>query len=69
MNDYVSHLSEGPPREHLTACGEPWQVWQAPERYCDIPGVVVLPPHYEPRSHVDEIRACQACERTSVMSP
>lgn len=42
---YVAHLADEA-RPLATACGEPWQGWQAPE---DIdPRSVVLPPHDQP---------------------
>jgi hypothetical protein len=50
-----------------TACGEPWQGWQAPHDL-DIrdPRAITLAPHSEPRPHKDKIRQCQACRRVAL---
>lgn len=61
MDDYTSHLSD---RKNpiYTACGESWQGWQAPEELkSKDPLARTLPPHSQPRSHLDRIRQCQAC--------
>lgn len=62
MSEYLAHLSQDD-NPLLTLCGEPWQGWQAPEGYTDIPGHVELPPHDKPRPHKDQIRQCQACAK------
>ena len=58
MSDYISHLK----RDDWpgTVCGEPWQGWQAPEAWIDIPDHRVVAP-MEPPKKGDEIRQCQAC--------
>jgi hypothetical protein len=63
MSDYVAHLGDDE-RPDYTACGEPWQGWQAPvtTSYELTPGNVELPPHDPPRSK-DGVRQCQACLR------
>lgn len=62
MSDYVAHLADG----DTTACGEPWQGWQAPrtDTYELTPGTVELPPHDQPRPS-DRLRQCQACVRAT----
>lgn len=61
--EYVSHLAADV-RPMATACGEPWQGWQAPE---DLPsGTLVLPPHEQPRPHQDPIRFCRACQQRAL---
>ncbi len=58
--EYVSHRAVNPPHTHLTACGEPWQGWQAPElaRPED-----VVSPHAQPVPDRTRIRPCRACLR------
>ena len=45
-----------------TACGEPWQGWQAPEELDQ--HSVVLPPHAQP-THGESVRQCQACAKVA----
>jgi hypothetical protein len=45
----------------VTACGEPWQGWQAPPDNRDHE----LPPHQQPQQG-DRIRQCQACLRRAM---
>ena len=70
MSGYTAHLADGDHPDR-TACGEPWQGWQAPRTasYELTPRTVELPPHEEPRAHVDEIRQCQACFRVAMRGP
>lgn len=66
MSVYTAHLANDE-RPDYTACGEPWQGWQAPQTdsYELTPGNVELPPHYEPQRG-DTIRQCQACARSAI---
>lgn len=56
---YTAHLAQDH-RPLLTACGESWQGWQAPED--PDPYARNIPPHAEPGPN-DPIRQCQACLR------
>src|ERR1041384_2330894 len=51
----------------LTACGEPWQGWQAPrtKAYERLPDTVELPPHDKPKRG-EKVRQCQACLREAI---
>jgi hypothetical protein len=64
MNRHVAHLSDDT-KPMTTACGEPWQGWQAPPDLDLIPDTYTLPPHERPRPHIDEVRFCQACRKTA----
>lgn len=57
---YTSHLAVGNSLEE-TACGEPWQGWQAPDGY----NGNTIPPNTPPKPHQTEIRLCQACRRVA----
>lgn len=58
--DYVAHLSnDDNPKQ--TACGEPWQGWQAPEDI-DLRDII-LPPHTPPQG--GSVRQCQACAKVA----
>jgi hypothetical protein len=67
VSEYTAHLSSDEKPDY-TACGEPWQGWQAPhtDSYELTPGNVELPPHDEPRPHRDRTRQCQACLKVAV---
>jgi hypothetical protein len=70
MSAYVAHLADDRYRL-FTACGEPWQGWQAPvdldlKLKSSDPRAMVLPPHNQPRPHEDAIRQCQACLRVAM---
>jgi hypothetical protein len=56
---YVAHLADDD-HPSITACGGQWQGWQAP---AGLSILFCVPPHDEPRPHVDAIRQCQACLR------
>ena len=56
---YTSHLLDTNNRD--TACGEPWQGWQAPETYSGD----TIPPNQKPISHQTQVRLCNACKRIS----
>ena len=69
MRNYIAHLArDANPLE--TACGEPWQGWQAPTNLdlqpAWMPNRATLPPRDQPRPHVDAIRQCQACMRVAI---
>jgi len=58
---FTAHLASG--RNPLyTACGEPWQGWQAPFNNRELE----LPPHHQPRPHQDRVRQCQTCFRRAL---
>jgi len=61
-DDFISHLKDD--NSVGTACGEPWQGWQAPKDL-DLkdPEAIILPPHDQPRPHKDRIRFCGACRK------
>jgi len=61
MSVYVVHLREDNGWD--TVCGEPWQGWQAP----GVAATERVPPHDQPRSHVDPIRQCRACWRVGLL--
>ena len=67
MSDYTAHLARDGNRLE-TACGEPWQGWQAPAALDLAPQKAgypaPLPPHRPPQ-HGDRIRQCQACARAA----
>jgi hypothetical protein len=63
---FVAHLGDDD-NPNFTACGEPWQDWQAPKD-ADLLGVPVLPGQDKPKAHVDRIRQCQACFRVAMRS-
>lgn len=62
MSEYVAHLADDE-KPKTTACGEPWQGWQAPDVLWP---TVELPPHDPPRSHGDLIRQCRACMKVAM---
>ena len=64
---HTAHLADDEQPDR-TACGEPWQGWQAPTTasYEMTPGNVELPPHDKPRAHVDRIHQCQACRKIAM---
>lgn len=61
---YVAHLADDGDLT-TTACGEPWQGWQAPKR---VDRRNTVPPHDLPRPHTDLIRQCQACWRVAMLA-
>lgn len=67
MTQHTAHLADAAKPDY-TACGEPWQGWQAPTTasYEMTPRNVELPPHDPPRPHRDAIRQCQACLKTAM---
>lgn len=62
MSEYVAHLADDA-NPLVTACGESWQGWQAPEGID--PHLVVLGPHETP-ARDDCVRLCGACRRAMV---
>jgi len=64
---YVTHLAT--PDGQRTICGEPWQGWQAPAALVAAKGkwTASIPPHTQPRAHVDAIRHCQGCHRVALL--
>lgn len=61
MSDHISHLADAK-NPMYTACKSAWQGWQAPEELtAKDPRAQTLPPHQEPRPHLDHVRQCQAC--------
>jgi hypothetical protein len=64
MDEYVAHLTCND-SSLRTACGEPWQGWQAPEGLD--PHSVILPPHGPPSGDsVVGIRQCGACMKAAL---
>lgn len=62
-NGHVSHLADNE-RPASTACGEPWQGWQAPSNLTMLdPKAFTLAPHDPPRPHIESVRLCRACQR------
>jgi len=59
---YLCHLANDK-KPKATACGEPWQGWQAPKDLDLYSFSYILSPHNPPRPHVDKIRLCQACAK------
>lgn len=64
MSDYTAHLARDD-NPLYTACGEPWQGWQAPSDL-DLrdPHAITLAPHDPPTW--ESIRQCQACLRVAM---
>lgn len=69
MSGYIAHLRSDATTG--TACGEPWQGWQAPPELEHDPYSRVLPPYdLNPPTHRDSIRQCQACAKcASALTP
>lgn len=61
MTAYLEHRAH-PDNKWVTACGAPWQYWQAPPGLALNSRVTILPPHSDPAPG-DEIRTCPACVR------
>lgn len=62
--NYISHIAEDGTRPLATACGEPWQQWQAPDE--TDPENLPVPPDTPPIPHKTEIRFCGACRKIAV---
>jgi hypothetical protein len=68
----TSHLADDQ-QPHLTACGEPWEYWQDPDKGSSLEEVVAAVPTQVEKAEVREadrlsqpqpgefIRQCQAC--------